>query len=105
MNQSKGIEIEMKDQLQEGVDTFILHEGSKIIEELSSPAIPRLREVNEKCIQLCQQKKDDFHLIFAKLLYTMKQTRPDIETAIGFLCIRVLKSDKDNWIKLHELYQ
>ena len=33
----------------------------------------------------------------------MKRSRPDLETAIGFLCTRVTKSDEDDWKKLRRV--
>mmetsp|Transcript_11450 Transcript_11450/g.16200 ORF Transcript_11450/g.16200 Transcript_11450/m.16200 type:complete len:108 (-) Transcript_11450:525-848(-) len=33
----------------------------------------------------------------------MKRARPDLETAISFLCTRVDKSDIDDWKKLHRV--
>ena len=33
----------------------------------------------------------------------MKRARPDLETAIGFLCTRVSKSDEDDWKKLRRV--
>ena len=38
--------------------------------------------------------------VVAKLLYIAKRARPDIETAIAFLCTRVSKSTMNNWLKL-----
>ena len=96
INKNKNITIDMKDQLQEAIDMFVLNEGSKVIEEVTSPARPRLRDVNPEGIPLSEHKKDDFHSIAAKLLWIMKRARPDLETAISFLCTRVSKSDEDN---------
>lgn len=39
----------------------------------------------------------------AQLLYIMKQARPDIDTAIAFLCTRVKEPLLDNWKKLKQV--
>ena len=36
----------------------------------------------------------------AKLLYLVKQARPDLETLVSFLTMRVIKSNVDDWKKL-----
>ena len=103
INQDKSIEIEMKDQLQEAIDMFTLHEGSEVKEEVTSPARRHLREVDEKCAPLGQVKREAFHSIVAKLLWIMKRSRPDLETAVSYLCTRVSKSDEDDWAKLRRV--
>ena len=37
----------------------------------------------------------------AKILYLVKRARPDIETLVSFLTMRVTKSDTDDWKKLN----
>ena len=93
----------MKDQLQETIDMFVLSEGSKVTEEVTSPARSRLRDVNPEGIALSKDKKDTFHSIVQKLLWIMKRARPDLETAVSFLCTRVTKSDEDDWLKLRRV--
>ena len=41
--------------------------------------------------------------MLAKLLYTTKRSRPDIETGVVFLTTRVAKSDVDDWKKLKRI--
>ena len=33
----------------------------------------------------------------AKLLWIMKKSRPDLDMSSSFICMRVMKSDNDNW--------
>ena len=54
-------------------------------------------------IQLDEEKSENFHSVVAKLLYIMKSTRSDLDTAVGFLITRVSKSDEDVWTKLRIL--
>ena len=97
------IEIEMKDQLQEAIDMFIEIEGEDVIEEVTSPATRKLREVNPDCELLSEDKSNGFYSIVSKLLWIMKRARPDLETAISFLCTRVSKSNLDDWKKLRRV--
>ena len=103
INMGESIEIEMKDQLKETIDMFVQSEGSKVTEEVTSPARARLRDVNPEGIPLSKGKGDAFHSIVAKLLWIMKRARPDLETAVSFLCTRVTKSDEDDWLKLRRV--
>ena len=93
----------MKDQLRETIDMFVQNEGSKVTEEVTSPARPRLRDVGTNCTPLCELKRDVFHSIVAKLLWIMKRARPDLETVVSFLYTRMAKSDKDDWNKLRRV--
>ena len=93
----------MKDQLLEAVHMFEQAESSEVNDTVTTPARPRLRDVNPECTQLGSDKQDAFHSIVAKLLWIMKRARPDLETAIAFLCTRVSKSDEDDWLKLKRI--
>jgi hypothetical protein len=52
-----------------------------------------------------QETAQTFHRIVAKLLFLCKRARPDIQTAVAFLCTRVKPSDVDNWKKLKRVMQ
>ena len=103
IDKNKKIKIEMKDQLNEAIDFFESWEGTKVTEEVTSPAQKHLRTVDDKCLKLSGKKRELFHTIVAKLLYIMKRARPDLETSIGHLCTRVTKSDEDDWKKLRRI--
>ena len=92
----KCIEIDMKEDLEKVIKDF----SEEIHANVSSPANKQLFKVNESAEKLNKEKSDEFHSTTAKLLYYMKRARPDIETAIAFLCTRVSKSDVDDWNKL-----
>ena len=49
---------------------------------------------------LDKNKKEILHSVTAKLLYLVKRARPDLETLVSFLTMRVTKSDVDDWKKL-----
>ena len=68
MTDDKKLKIEMKEHLQESIDTFTQLEGKEVVETVTSPARHKLREVNEDCNTLSGEKRDGFHSIVAKLL-------------------------------------
>jgi len=90
------VSVEMKDQILEALDMF----GEEVDMRVTSPAPRHLFDVDDNCEKLSSRKADIFHSVTAKLLYIMKRSRPDIETAISFLCKRVSKSDTQDWKKL-----
>jgi Reverse transcriptase (RNA-dependent DNA polymerase) len=67
----------------------------------STPAANHLFEVNEtNPTKLDDTMADMFHHIVAKLLFLCKRARPDIQTAVAFLCTRVKSPDIDDYKKL-----
>ena len=68
----------------------------------TSPAASHLFQVQEPedADLLDSDMADDFHHFTAKLLFLAKRTRPDIQTAVAYLCTRVKGPDTDNWKKL-----
>ena len=92
----KCIVIDMKEDLEKIIDEC----SEEIHDNVSSPANKNLFRVREDAEELNKEMSEEFHSTTAKLLYYMKRVRPDIETAIAFLCTRVSKSDVDDWAKL-----
>ena len=82
---------------------FTQLDGKEITETVTSLVRPELRDVNEECDKLSSKKINGFHSIVAKLIWTMKRARPDLETDISFLCTRLDKIDKDDWNKLRRV--
>ena len=70
--------------------------------EAATPASNHLFEVNPDSanMQLDATTADFFHHNAAKLLFLCKRARPDIQTAISFLCTRVKGPDSDDYKKL-----
>ena len=69
--------------------------------ESATPAGNHLFEVNEENpVMLNKEKADLFHHNVAKLLFLCKRARPDIQTAVAFLCKRVKGPDEDDYKKL-----
>ena len=66
-----------------------------------TPAANHLFKINKtNPKKLNPAKADYFHHMVAKLLYLCKRTRPDIMTAIAFLCTQVNSPDEDDYKKL-----
>jgi len=59
-----------------------------------------LFQVNEECEKLDPETADLFHRTVARLLFAATRSRPDLQTAIAFLCTRVKNSDKEDYEKL-----
>ena len=66
----------------------------------STPAANHLFQTNENAEQLGATDAVLYHHLVAKLLYLGKQTRPDLLTAISFLCTRIQSPDVDDFKKL-----
>jgi hypothetical protein len=71
--------------------------------EAATPATNHLFEVNPEAEQLDEETTQMFHRLVAKLLFLCKQARPDIQTAVAFLCTRVKCPDVDDWKKLRRV--
>jgi Reverse transcriptase (RNA-dependent DNA polymerase) len=70
--------------------------------EAATPAANHLFEVHpeSESMQLDKETGDLFHTNVAKLLFLCKRARPDIQTAVAFLCTRVKAPDSDDYKKL-----
>jgi hypothetical protein len=69
--------------------------------ESPTPAASHLFDINtESPVKLCSSKTEIFHPMTAQLLFLSKQARPDIHTAVAFLCTRVKSPNEDDWKKL-----
>lgn len=66
----------------------------------TTPAADHLFTIDESKPSLPEDRADRFHRIVAKLLFVAKRARPDIQTAVAFLCTRVKGPDEDDERKL-----
>ena len=94
--ESKTVQVSMEGHIQDAINSF----GEQINSAVATPAERNLHEVRATAEQLEGDKAAIFHSVTAKLLHISKRARPDIETAVAFLCTRVSKSDEDDWKKL-----
>ena len=65
-----------------------------------TPASNHLFNTRDDTEILDTKRADTYHHLTAKLLYLSKRARPDLQTAVAFLCTRVSKPDMDDWKKL-----
>jgi hypothetical protein len=70
--------------------------------EAATPAPVHLFQVNEKDMKkVSEDKAQLYHHNVAKLLFLSRRaTRPDIQTSVAFLCMRVKEPDTDDYKKL-----
>jgi hypothetical protein len=92
------VKFSMYDYLQDIIAT--LPDDLRTNRNTTTPAADHLFEVNDNATKLSQKRADTFHKYVAKLLFAAKRARPDIQTAIAFLCTRVQCPDEDDWKKL-----
>ena len=72
----------------------------KVIGSAPSPAGTDLFDIDDTSPVLDKDKIDLFHTRTAKLLYMAKRARPDILTAVSFLCTRVQQPTEQDITKL-----
>ena len=90
--------ITMYDYLQDIIAT--LPEGLQSNRTFATPAGDHLFTIDDSGEKLNAKDSETFHKYVAKLLFAAKRARPDIQTAIAFLCTRVKSPDTDDWKKL-----
>ena len=66
----------------------------------STPAANHLFQPDAKSELLEHHKCDQFHHLVAKTLYLCKHVRPDLQTAISYLCTWVMQPTNSDWNKL-----
>ena len=88
-----------KEYILEAFDTF----GENVSQKVTSPANLGLFKIDDNSPLLNPEKSDKFHSVTEKILWVEKRGRPDIETAISFLCTRVLNPTEQDWKKLRRL--
>ena len=69
----------------------------------NTPAATHLFETNEDAKKLTEKEAQFFHTTTAKMLFMCKRARPDIQTAVSFLCTRVKEPDCDDYKKLRRV--
>ena len=92
------IQLTQFDYLQDIIAT--LPENLQTNRTFATPAGDNLFTVNHDATKLSKADGEVFHKYVAKLLFATKRARPDIQTAISFLCTRVREPDTDDQKKL-----
>jgi hypothetical protein len=71
----------------------------------ATPAAAHLFTVNNKPVPPDEKAAESFHHYTAKVLFLSRRARPDIQTAVAFLCTRVKAPDEDDRKKLRRCIQ
>jgi len=72
--------------------------------EAITVAKDRLFLIDEGATKMNDERSDSFHRTVAILLFAAKRARPDIQTAIAFLCTRIKSPDVNDYEKLKPGY-
>jgi Reverse transcriptase (RNA-dependent DNA polymerase) len=95
-SQAGAVKISMIDYIQ-----MVLHDlPEEMIGHAVTPAANYLFDVDNTCAKLGKDKKDIYVHYVMQLLYLSQRARPDIRTAISFLCTRLTDPDQDDYKKL-----
>jgi hypothetical protein len=70
-----------------------------------TPVHSKSFQVDQKCAKLNPKTIDWFHRTVARLLFASKRARPDLQTAVAYLCTRVACPDKDDYGKLKKFIE
>ena len=88
--------IDMRDYVAQVIQDF----PETVVGAAPTPAAKGLFDVNLDSKPLNAKRAEAFHSTVAQLLFLAKRGRPDILTAVSFLCTRVTKSTEEDWRKL-----
>ena len=82
------------------VDEDIEDFGETLKRNLEKSTTLQLFTITSEAKELEDEKKERYHSITAKILWIMKRSRPNLETAVSFLCTRVQCPTKEDWGEL-----
>jgi hypothetical protein len=82
------------------VEKMLADLPAKMDGEALTPAANHLFSVDGDQTKVDKEKAQFFHTYVAKTLFLCKRARPDLQTAVAFLCTRVKSCDEDNYKKL-----
>ena len=82
------------------IENILKEMPAEMAGEAPTPAANHLFDVNPDQEKLSENQQEFFHHVVAQLLFLCKRARPDIQTAISYLCTRVTKPDIDDYKKL-----
>ena len=75
--------------MQEYINGILKDLPQEFDREATTPAADHLFKVRESAVKLSYKDAEQFHHITAQLQFLCKRGRPDIHTAVAFLCTRV----------------
>ena len=85
------------------VEKLLQTSGEENLREFAYPATKDIFTVDTKAKALTEGERKQYHTNVAKLLYLSKRARPDILTAVGFLCTRVTCATIQDRVKLRRV--
>ena len=62
-----------------------------------NPAKSKLFTIDHESPKLTGSKKEIFHSVTAKVLWISQRSRPDLDTAVSFLCTRLKEPTEEDW--------
>jgi Reverse transcriptase (RNA-dependent DNA polymerase) len=87
------------------IENMLLELPSDMDGTSNTPAANHLFDVGDDDPTLLDEEEAEmFHRNVAKLLFLCKRARPDIQTAVSFLCTRVKAPDDDDYSSSHEVF-
>jgi hypothetical protein len=86
--------------MSEYVKTIISEMPADMKGKAATPAANHLFDIREDPVPIDQEKSDIFHKMVMQLQYLSQRARPDVRTAVSFLCKRVSAPDEDDYKKL-----
>jgi hypothetical protein len=86
--------------MSEYVKTVIAGMPDDMVGKAPTPAATHLFKIRDDPVLLEKEKSDTFHKMVMQLQYLSQRARPDLRTAVSFLCKRVSAPDEDDYKKL-----
>ena len=90
------VKIDMKDY----VEKILAEMPEEMDGTATTPAAAHLFQMRGDSVALGNQEKYFLHTTVAKLLFLCKRGRPDLQTAVAFLCTRLREPTSDDQNKL-----
>jgi hypothetical protein len=87
------------------VEKMLTDLPDEMMGEAPTPAANHLFTVHVNQTRVSEEKAQFFHTYVAKALFLCKRARPDLQTAVAFLCTRVQSCDDDDYKKLIRMMQ
>ena len=71
--------------------------GATLKGNMLNPATSQFFTITNKEKGIDYEKKERYHSIISKIFWVVKRSRPDLETAVYFLCTRVQCPTEEDW--------
>jgi hypothetical protein len=82
------------------IQTILYDAPKEMRGQSTTPAANHLFQVSDNPVYLDEERKQKFVHFVMQLLYLSQRARPDIRTAVSFLCGRIQHPDEDDYKKL-----